>query len=47
MSALLFSAFVWFLLAALLAVFVYVLAITLRFLLSPPRRREARSEARR
>ncbi len=34
MSALLFSAFVWFLLASLLGVFVYVLAITLRTLLA-------------
>ncbi len=33
MSALLFSAFVWFLLVSLLGVFVYVLAITLRSLL--------------
>ena len=32
MSALLFSVFVWFLLASLLGVFVYVLAITLRSL---------------
>ncbi len=32
MSALLFSAFVWFLLASLLGVFVYVLVITLRSL---------------
>ena len=34
MSALLFSAFIWFLLASLLGVFVYVLAITLRSLLA-------------
>ena len=34
MSALLFSAFVWFLLASLLGVFVYVLAIALRTLLA-------------
>ncbi len=34
MSALLFSAFVWFLLASLLGVFIYVLAITLRSLLA-------------
>ena len=34
MAALLFSVFVWFLLASLLGVFVYVLAITLRTLLA-------------
>ncbi|MFQ5918526.1 MAG: hypothetical protein ACE5I4_00605 [Thermoplasmata archaeon] len=39
MSALLFSVFLWFLLASLLGVFVYVLAITLRVLLTGRGRR--------
>ncbi len=34
MAAVLFSVFLWFLLASLLGVFVYVLAITLRTLLA-------------
>ena len=36
MSALLFAAFLWTLLASVVGVFVYVLAITLRALLTGP-----------